>query len=63
LKPVIRISGMATRPFQNAATMPNLHRAFDQLVGPGRWRARQGLLDLTGADPTPVEQAVINGLS
>ena len=42
-EPVIRLSGYGSRPFQQAATTPRLHAAFDQLVGPGRWMARTGL--------------------
>lgn len=42
-QPVIRLGGFATPPFQEAATTPVLHEAFDQLVGTGRWRRRTGL--------------------
>ena len=42
-EPVVRIGGMATPPFVEAATTPRLHEAFDQLVGEGRWVPRGGL--------------------
>jgi hypothetical protein len=42
-KPVIRLGHYPGGPFAAAANTPALHAAFDQLVGPGRWR-RQGSL-------------------
>lgn len=42
-QPVIRLGGYAQEPFQQAATTPILHAAFDQLVGVGRWLPRVGL--------------------
>lgn len=42
-KPVIRIASMSTPAFVEAANTPRLHRAYDQLAGPGRWIAPQGL--------------------
>ncbi|MRS63351.1 phytanoyl-CoA dioxygenase family protein [Larkinella terrae] len=36
-KPVIRLGMYAQEPFVQAANTEILHRAFDQLVGPGRW--------------------------
>ena len=42
-QPVVRIGGMATPAFVEAANTPRLHDAFDQLVGEGRWVARGGL--------------------
>jgi hypothetical protein len=36
-KPVIRLGMYGQAPFAEAANTPVLHRAFDQLVGPGRW--------------------------
>jgi hypothetical protein len=42
-EPVIRLGAFATPPFVEAATMPALHEAFDQLVGVGRWLPRTGL--------------------
>ncbi|WP_251059187.1 MULTISPECIES: phytanoyl-CoA dioxygenase family protein [unclassified Streptomyces] len=42
-EPVVRIGGMATPAFREAANTPALHEAYDQLVGAGRWRAPLGL--------------------
>jgi hypothetical protein len=42
-RPVIRIEGRGDEPFRAAANTPNLHAAFDQLAGPGRWVPRTGL--------------------
>lgn len=36
-KPVIRLGMYPGEPFFQIANTPTLHRAFDQLVGPGRW--------------------------
>lgn len=36
--PVVRLDMYAQAPFREAANTPRLHAAFDQLVGPGRWR-------------------------
>jgi Phytanoyl-CoA dioxygenase (PhyH) len=36
-KPVLRLGMYSQAPFVQAANTPALHRAFDQLVGPGRW--------------------------
>src|ERR1700738_1867911 len=51
IKPVIRLSDYPEQPFRIAANTPVLHRAFDQLVGPGRWLARKSL----GSFPSPVD--------
>ena len=37
-QPVIRLGMFTQPPFIEAANTPRLHAAFDQLVGPGRWR-------------------------
>lgn len=37
-KPVVRLGQYRQPPFLAAANTPILHRAFDQLVGVGRWR-------------------------
>jgi len=37
-KPVIRLGAFTDPPFIEAANTSQLHAAFDQLVGPGRWR-------------------------
>lgn len=42
-RPVIRLAGYGDEPFRLAANTPVLHAAFDQLVGHGRWRPRDGL--------------------
>jgi hypothetical protein len=42
-RPVVRIDGSGDEPFRLAANTARLHGAFDQLVGPGRWRPRTGL--------------------
>jgi len=39
-RPVIRLDQFAQRPFQEAANTPQLCRAYDLLVGPGRWLPR-----------------------
>jgi hypothetical protein len=42
-QPVIRLPGSAEPPFREAANTPVLHRAFDQLVGEGRWKRNDWL--------------------
>ena len=42
-KPVIRLGVYGQAPFARAANTPILHQAFDQLVGPGRWRPPESL--------------------
>lgn len=42
-QPVIRVPSMFSPPFVAAANTARLHRAFDQLVGAGRWKAPPGL--------------------
>ena len=42
-KPVIRLGMYGQEPFVSAANTPVLRRAFDQLVGPGRWQPRRDL--------------------
>ena len=37
-QPVVRLGYYAQPPFRAAAQSPVLERAFDQLVGPGRWQ-------------------------
>lgn len=37
-RPVVRLGSYAQPPFVAAANTPRLRRAFDQLVGVGRWR-------------------------
>lgn len=42
-EPVVRVPGLGTPPFREAANAGALHEAYDQLVGPGRWKAPQGM--------------------
>ena len=42
-RPVIRLDQFGQPPFRDAANMPVLHHAFDQLVGRGRWLPRKTL--------------------
>lgn len=55
--PVVRVPFMATAPFVEAANTPRLHRAYDQLVGTGRWVAPKGL----GSFPIRFPSAVSPG--
>lgn len=43
VQPVIRVRSKSTPPFIEAANTPQLHKAYDQLVGEGRWLAPRGL--------------------
>ncbi|OLE46155.1 MAG: phytanoyl-CoA dioxygenase [Acidobacteria bacterium 13_1_20CM_3_58_11] len=52
-KPVIRLGMYEQAPFTRAANMPALHQAFDQLVGPGRWRPRSDLGTFPIRFPSP----------
>ena len=52
-KPVIRIDGRADAPFVAAANTARLHRAFDQLAGPGRWLPPHGLGTFPIRFPSP----------
>lgn len=52
-KPVIRLGLYGQEPFARAANTPFLHRAFDQLVGPGRWRPRTDLGTFPIRFPSP----------
>lgn len=42
-RPIVRLGQYHDEPFKQAVNTPWLHAAFDQLVGPGRWRPRPGL--------------------
>ncbi|TLV03279.1 phytanoyl-CoA dioxygenase family protein [Dyadobacter luticola] len=42
-KPVIRLGDYAQEPFRQAVNAPRLHKAFDQLVGAGKWLPRYSL--------------------
>lgn len=52
-RPVIRLDQFGQAPFREAATMPVLHRAFDQLVGQGRWLPRYTLGTFPVRFPSP----------
>ena len=43
IRPVVRVGFKSSPPFIEAANTPQLHRAYDQLVGEGRWLAPTGL--------------------
>jgi hypothetical protein len=43
VQPVIRVASKSSRPFIEAASTPQLQKAYDQLVGEGRWLAPKGL--------------------
>ncbi|WP_426408066.1 phytanoyl-CoA dioxygenase [Bradyrhizobium ganzhouense] len=42
-RPVIRLPGYGDPPFRDAINTAVLHAAFDQIVGPGRWRPRRDI--------------------
>lgn len=52
-RPVIRLGGYAQPPFVAAANTPRLRRAFDQLVGDGRWVPPGGLGTFPIRFPSP----------
>jgi hypothetical protein len=52
-KPVIRLGLYDQEPFARAANTAILHRAFDQLVGKGRWRPRMNLGTFPVRFPSP----------
>jgi hypothetical protein len=52
-KPVVRLGSYGQAPFVRAANTPVLHSAFDQLVGPGRWRPCMGLGTFPIRFPSP----------
>lgn len=52
-KPVIRLGDYAQEPFRRAANTAVLHKAFDQLVGKGRWLARGSLGTFPIRFPSP----------
>jgi hypothetical protein len=52
-KPVIRLGMYGDPPFAQAANTPTLHKAFDQLVGPGRWLPRPNLGTFPIRFPSP----------
>ena len=52
-KPVVRLGAYAQRPFAAAANTTTLRRAFDQLVGAGRWIPRGNLGTFPIRFPSP----------
>ncbi|MCP3801423.1 phytanoyl-CoA dioxygenase family protein [Allokutzneria sp. A3M-2-11 16] len=54
-KPVVRLGDYAQEPFRRAVNTPELHRAFDELVGPGRWLPRGSLGTFPVRFPHPDE--------
>lgn len=53
LQPVIRVGSKFSPPFIEAANTPQLRKAYDQLVGEGRWLAPNGLGTFPIRFPTP----------
>lgn len=52
-QPVIRLGMYSQTPFVQVANTPVLHRAFDQLVGPGRWLPCQRMGTFPVRFPSP----------
>ncbi len=52
-QPVIRLDQFGQAPFRQAANTSILHRAFDQLVGRGRWLPRETLGTFAVRFPSP----------
>ncbi len=52
-RPVIRLGDYSQEPFRMAVNTPVLHRAFDQLVGVGRWQPRGSLGTFPVRFPSP----------
>lgn len=53
-QPVIRVASRSSEPFVRAANTARLHRAYDQLVGNGRWLAPLGLGTFPIRFPSPL---------
>ncbi|MGX5733487.1 phytanoyl-CoA dioxygenase [Bosea thiooxidans] len=53
-QPVIRVGSKSSLPFIEAANTPQLHKAYDQLVGAGRWLAPKSLGTFPIRFPSPV---------
>lgn len=54
-QPVVRLGDLALPIFQQIANTPLLHRAYDQLVGPGRWLPRGSLGTFPIRFPFPID--------
>ena len=52
-QPVVRLGWMSSPPFVAAGHTPRLHRAYDALVGEGRWLRPQGLGTFPVRFPSP----------
>jgi len=52
-EPVVRLGFKTSPPFVEAANTPLLHRAYDQLVGAGRWQSPRGLGTFPVRFPSP----------
>ncbi|MDQ8027471.1 MAG: phytanoyl-CoA dioxygenase family protein [Brevundimonas sp.] len=52
-EPVIRVPSKSSKPFVEAANTPQLHRAYDQLTGEGRWLPPLGLGTFPIRFPSP----------
>ena len=53
IQPVVRVGFKSSPPFIEAANTPQLHKAYDQLVGEGRWLAPKGLGTFPIRFPSP----------
>jgi len=53
VRPVIRVASKSSPPFTEAANTPQLHRAYDQLVGENRWIAPKELGTFPIRFPSP----------
>jgi hypothetical protein len=53
IEPVVRVAFKGSAPFVEAANTPILHRAYDQLVGEGRWLAPRGIGTFPIRFPSP----------
>jgi hypothetical protein len=54
-RPVVRLGMYGQAPFVEAANTPVLHRAFDALVGAGRWLPRDSLETFPVRFPSPAD--------
>lgn len=52
-QPVVRVASKSSAPFIAAANTPQLHKAYDQLVGVNRWLAPGGLGTFPIRFPSP----------
>lgn len=52
-QPVVRLGYLGQEPFRRAVNTPQLHAAFDELVGPGRWLPRNDVGTFPIRFPSP----------